>query len=73
MKFKFIDIVFLQGAPWRQVDGQASITLRVERGADARLSPRGPLMLASDTGHGKTGHGTISPNKAMWTLLLLCA
>lgn len=28
-------------------------------------------MLASDTGHGETGDGTISPNKAIWTLLLL--
>lgn len=61
MKFKFTDIAFLQSAPWRQVDGQASITHRVERGADAQLSPCDPLMLASDTGHGKTGHGTISP------------
>lgn len=28
-------------------------------------------MLASDTGHGETGDGTVSPNKAIWTLLLL--
>ena len=73
MKFKFIDIAFLQGAPWRYVDGQASVTHRVEIGADSRLSPRDPLMLASDTGHSETGDGTISPNKAIWTLLLLCA
>lgn len=71
LKLKFTDIAFLQGALRRQVDGWASLTHRVEMGADAQRSPRDPLMLASDTGHGKMGHGTNSPNEAIWTVLLL--